>query len=417
MNEHGVDIDREELKELLRDAIDGAPKGSDRSAADIERYKSDRWLDCSIEGAIKKYEVPDDDEDDDDVIAGEPYDFPDETTLPLWDFLYGTHLMRGEVGGTAAMGGMGKTTWSIGEALAMASGKQLFHAEVPRPLRVLLINLEDNRATMSKRIAAAMRYHGLTKDDIGGRLFLKCKGELKFRANKSKYVERLMDFIKANAIDAVSIDPFIRTHDVDENDNPAMQKIVEAYEDIAQACDCAISLWHHTRKGNGGDVSVDSARGASAFVDACRSVRVFERMSEKEAQAMRVVKRRGIFKSFSGKLNYSPMPEDCDWYHIVNVTLDNGPHDPGRQDRKRDLYYAPNGDNVGVAVKWNIPTSAELSKEQIEAINAKLGEGIWRDSVQSAQWAGQSRRSLGSIRSVTKNRSARRSKICSAKTS
>ena len=387
VNEHGVDFDRDELKELLRDAIDDAPQGADRPAANIKRYKSDKWLDDSIDGAIKKYEAPAPDDDDND-IAGEPYDFPAEETLERWDFVYGTHLMRGEVAGTAASGGLGKSTWSIGEALAMASGKQLFHKQVPRPLRVLLINLEDNRATMSKRIAAAMRYHHLTPKHIGSRLFMKCKGELKFRANSRKSVNKLMSFVKDNQIDVVSIDPFVRTHDADENSNPAMQKVVEAYEDIALECNCAIPLWHHTRKGNGGDISVDSARGASSFVDACRSVRVLEPMSEKEAQAMRVVKRRGIFKSFSGKLNYSPMPEDCDWYHIVNVTLDNGPHDPAEKDRKRDLYYGPNGDNVGVAVEWNIPAPAELSKEQIEAINAKLGEGIWRDSVQAAQWAG-----------------------------
>lgn len=384
VNEHGVDFDRDELKELLRDAIDEAPQGADRSAADIERYKSDRWLDAEIEGAIKKYEAPakDDDEDAED-ITGEPYDFPDETTLPRWDFLYGTHLMRGEVAGTAAAGGRGKTTWSIGEALGMAAGKKLYHDEVPHPLRVLLINLEDNRATMSKRIAATMREHHLAPQDIGGRLFLKCKGELKFRANNRKSVDKLMKFIKDNRIDVVSIDPFIRTHNVDEKDNPAMQKVVEFYEDIALECNCAISLWHHTRKGNGGEMSADDARGASAFVDACRSIRMLEPMSKDEAKAMRVVKRRGIFKSFSGKLNYSPMPEDCNWYQIENVTLNNGPQDT------TGLHYGPSGDNVGVVVMWHIPAPVELGKEPIDAIKAKLGEGVWRDNSQAAQWAGK----------------------------
>ena len=68
------------------------------------------------------------------------------------------------------------------------------------------------------------------------------------------------------------------------------------------------------------------------------SGRVLEPMSKDEAKAMRVLKRRGIFKSFSGKLNYSPTPEDCNWYRIDSVTLDNGPQDTGGLD-----YGGPSG--------------------------------------------------------------------------
>lgn len=309
-------------------------------------------------------------------ITGKPYDFPDPKTLPQWDFLYKVHLMRGEVGGSVAAGGLGKTTLSVGEVLAMASNKKLLHDSARRPLRVLLINLEDKRDVIDKRIAAAMSYYNLTPEDIGDRLFVKCKGELKFRANNRQSVERLIRFIKAEQFDVVSIDPFIRTHDVDENDNQAMQKVVEAYEDIALECNCAISLWHHTRKSNGNGASVDSARGASAFVDACRSVRVLEPMSKDEAKAMHFQEeRRSYFKSFSGKLNYSPTPEDCDWYHLVNVSLGNG----------RDGRM---GDNVGVVAGWTAGIPAGPSEEQIGAIKEKLSEGVWRDSVQAAQWAG-----------------------------
>ena len=48
-------IDREHLKSLVRDRIDGAPKGPGRSAADIVRYKSDSYLDGSIDGALEKF--------------------------------------------------------------------------------------------------------------------------------------------------------------------------------------------------------------------------------------------------------------------------------------------------------------------------------------------------------------------------
>ena len=98
-----------------------------------------------------------------------PYEFPAEASIPPWQWLYGRHLLRGEVAGTAAMGGTGKSTSSIVEALAMASGRMLLEAEVPRPLRVVLVNLEDTRNTMDKRIAAVMRHYGLAPADIGDR--------------------------------------------------------------------------------------------------------------------------------------------------------------------------------------------------------------------------------------------------------
>ena len=81
------------------------------------------------------------------------------------------------------MGGTGKSNLAIVEALSMTSGKQLLHDLVPhRPLRVVLINLEDNRNTMDKRIAAAMRHYGLTPADIGDRLIVLAKGEVRSRS-------------------------------------------------------------------------------------------------------------------------------------------------------------------------------------------------------------------------------------------
>ena len=303
--------------------------------------------------------------------------------MKRFDFLYGTHLMRAEVAGTAAPGAGGKSTMSIAEGLAIASGKPLLGARVPYPMRPLLINLEDRRDVINKRVAAAMRHYGLTPADIGGRLFIMAKGDLKARVGPkvspvatAAFVNALTQFIKDEKIDVVSIDPFIRTHMEAENDTTAMQRVVEVFEDIAFTCDCAISLWHHNRKSNGGDVTVDSARGASSFVDACRSVRMLERMSAQEAKNMGVKNRNPIFKSFSGKLNYAPMAEICDWFKIENVPLLNG-EGPARI-----------GDYIGVVTKWRIPTTSELTTEQLKEICAVLANGEGRDSTTATMWAG-----------------------------
>ena len=104
----------------------------------------------------------------------------------------------------------------------MVTGKPLLGEEVPKqPLRVLLICLEDNRNAMDKRIAAAMKKYKLTPQDIGGRLFVKAKGEIKFRIAKqvrgsaqpnTELIEQTIKFLCDNRIDVFSIDPFIKTH-------------------------------------------------------------------------------------------------------------------------------------------------------------------------------------------------------------
>ena len=85
----------------------------------------------------------------------------------MWDWLYGKHLLRKTVSGTAGRAGIGKSSLSIAEALAMASGKPLLNVQPPRAtLRVLLINLEEDPNAMDKRIQAAMKHYGLQPEYI-----------------------------------------------------------------------------------------------------------------------------------------------------------------------------------------------------------------------------------------------------------
>src|SRR6266511_3052602 len=144
--------------------------------------------------------------------------------------------------------------------------------------------------------------------------------------------------------DVLSIDSFIRTHSVNENDNSSVEEVVECFEEIAFGANCGAHLWHHTRKGDGQGMTVESARGAKAFIDACRSVRVFETMSEAQGDKLCVENHRVYFRSFSGKRNFAPSIEDSDWYHIEGVQLMNGP-----------ASFTAEGDNIGVIEKWTPP--------------------------------------------------------------
>ena len=317
--------------------------------------------------------------------------------MPMWDFLYGKHLLRRTVSATAATGGTGKSSKSIVEALAMTTGRQLLRVWVQRePIRVLLINLEDNREAMDKRIAAAMKHHKLTSDDVGGRLFTIAKGELNFKIasilKKSGSVGRDERAIKGmtallleQRIDVLSIDPFIATHSIVENDNTGMRNVIECFDTIAEAANCAVSLWHHTRKANGQEASIDSARGGGAFADACRSVRILETMTKVEAKGLGLENASGYFRAFSGKLNFAPPSDKSDWYHLANITLNNCPLLEGVID------LGDEGDHVGVVEAWDHPSKnkVDLSPDELQEIRRQIEGSEWRESSQADMWVGK----------------------------
>src|SRR5262249_17171340 len=312
----------------------------------------------------------------DGIITAEPFQFRAEADIPPWQWLYGRHLLRSEVSGTAAMGGTGKSTLSIVEALAMASGRTLLNEDASKPLRVVLINLEDTRNTMEKRIAAVMRHYALVPADIGNRLIVIAKGEVKIKvarqlrsgdvARNETVIRALIRLMTEHRADVLSIDSFIRTHKVNENDNSAIQEVVECFEDIAQEANCAMHLWHHTRKSGGEKATIESARGAVAFIDACRSARVLETMHTKQHEELREIEPDMLppgfyIRAFNGKRNFAPPADQSNWFKLESIVL-------------------ANGDDVGVATTWKYPETfdgitPELTESILDDIDAGMPDG------------------------------------------
>jgi hypothetical protein len=311
-----------------------------------------------------------------------PYNFPNESTLERLDFLYGHHLLRATVSLSAGLGGTGKSSKAIVEALAMASGKPLLGIQPAGCLRVLLVNLEGTHKHMDLRIAAAMKLHRVRKKEVGGRLFVIAKRELKLAVAKfikgdictdDPAIAKLVDFLKANKIDVLSIDPLRKTHRVRESDNGDMGVVVEVYEDIAEAADCAVHLWHHNRKGNSGETTMDSARGASALIDAPRSAEILETLPETLATKLGVEsdQRRFYFRSYNGKINFAPPSEQSNWFELQNVTLINGDH-------------------IAVVTSWKPPAGADLlTPEVITEIKTKVDATNWREDSRAEMWVGK----------------------------
>jgi len=241
---------------------------------------------------------------------------------------------------------------------------------------------------MEKRIAAAMKHYGLRPEDIGGRLFLRAKGELKFKivtqdrsgryTVSQKFIDWIVRFILRTKIDALIIDPLIKTHVAKENDNTGMDLVMDSYGEIAERGDCAVGLCHHVRKGDGSPMTVDDLRGAGGIHDALRALRMEEPMTAQEALKLNIADRRRYFRSFSGKLTFAPAPsgDESQWFRFVSVPLMNG------GSGFIGLDGGNGGDNVGVVEVWRHPgqESEDLAPETVAA--------RWRQDVRSPMWVG-----------------------------
>ena len=314
-------------------------------------------------------------------IVATPLVWRDERDIPRREWLYGRHLLRQFVSVDVAAGGTGKSSVKIGEALAMASGRNLYGVEVhDGPLTVWLYNLEDPAAETERRLHATAKWFKLDPQDFLERMYVDSGRDQRcVIATETEYgakiVQPVYEQIKAQLterrIDVLIIDPFVSSHEVSENDNPAIDRVAKAWGRLADECNCSINLVHHVRKGNGQETNADSARGAKALVDAARSVQVFNRMSPDEASLAGVAEdQRGFyFRVQNDKANLAP-PDKAAWYRMNNVSLDNG-------------------DQVGVACPWKWPEIFDgLSTRHLIAVQKAVEVGDWRQDVRSPEWVG-----------------------------
>ena len=315
-------------------------------------------------------------------IKATPFLWRDPATIPARQWLYGRHLIRKFLSLDIAPGGLGKSSVKIAEALAMTTGRNLLGKDVhDGPLRVWLYNLEDPNEETERRIHAAAQYYEIGPDDVGDRLYVDsgrdqpiCIAEETDGGARivRPVVEQVIAQLKERRIDVLSIDPFVSSHAISENDNRAIDMVAKEWSRIADICDCAINLVHHVRKTNGQEVTAESSRGAVSLIGAARSVIVYNRMTKEEAE------RAGIEPKFIGfyfrvqndKANLAP-PEGADWYRMNNVDL-------------------PNGDSVGVAAPWQWPDPFDgLTTWHLKEVQRRVDLEDWRIDVRAKDaWVG-----------------------------
>jgi hypothetical protein len=305
--------------------------------------------------------------------------FRDPALLPRRAWLYGRHYLRGSVSASVADGGVGKSTFAIAEGIAMATGRPLLGVTVPSPLKVFYLNLEDSAIEIERRVYAVCQQYGIDPvKELTGRFFYQSGHDHPFVVASMERggvvsAENLRAEFFGSEQDVVIIDPFVACHAVSENDNTAIDLVVKQWAKIAVLEDISIEIVHHVRKpatGGPTETGVADARGASALVNAARSVRVLNPMSEAEAQQAGVENRRMYFRSNDGKANYGPL-EGAAWYQLTPVDL-------------------ANGDNVTTVKAWKFPSAFDgVTTAHMTQVRSLAADGEYRADPQSPLWIGE----------------------------
>ncbi len=323
-------------------------------------------------------------------VAATPYAWRDPSTIRPREWVYGRSIQRGHVRAILAPGAAGKTILSVGEALAMATGRNLLGQEVPGgPKRVWLWNLEDDGEELARIIQAACKHWSIGPEHIRDHLYVDSALEgavLKLATSTAAegltinrpLVDGLVDEMQGRGIDYLHVDPFVSSHAANENDNMEIDTIAKEWALVAKNAKAGIGLAHHVSKAGAAEVTALSGRGAVALINACRSVLVLNKMSEDEAKRYGIEeeKRRRFFRTYDDKNNRAPPSDKSDWFTMASVSLGNGANDEG--------------DNMGVVIPWSPPDAFEgVTVDHLRQVQRIVAGGEYKEHAASKPWVGE----------------------------
>jgi len=299
--------------------------------------------------------------------------------IPPRPWLLGNQFCCGFISSLFAAGGVGKSALCLVQFISLSLGRSLCGQHIFRRSRVLLISLEDDREELERRIAAVLIHFGVHRRELKGWLF--CSTPIgsklaELQNNKrvpGKLGQQIRDAIARRKPDLVALDPFIKLHDLGENDSGDMNFVCGLLTRIAVESKIAVDVPHHIHKGQVVAGDADSGRGSSGIRDAGRLIFTLTIMSATEAQSFNIDpdQRFSYVRLDSAKVNIAARSGAASWFRIVGVPIGNVTPE------------YPAGDTIQVAEPWSPPDAwAGLSIVTLSAILDHIDAGIRDDDGQ-----------------------------------
>jgi hypothetical protein len=300
----------------------------------------------------------------------------DPGSIPPRQWLLGNQFCRSFISSIVAAGGVGKTALRLLQFISLATGRALSDQKVFRRCRVLLISLEDDRDELQRRIKAVLDHYGINRSELKGWLFCASPKLVKLAMMNGKIrvtgplEQFIRDAIERRKPDIISLDPFIKTHALEENDSGDMDYVCDLLARMAVEYNIAVDSPHHVHKGTVTPGDADSGRGSSGIRDAGRLVYTLAPMAEEEARSFNISQenRHSYVRLDPAKVNIAVRAVGATWFRIEGQAIGNGTKE------------YPNGDTIQVVEPWRPPElwvglDSGLLNQILTAIDAGLGDG------------------------------------------
>ena len=194
----------------------------------------------------------------------------------------------------AAASGSGKSWLGIDLAIACASGRPWCHFIETAQTKVLYINEEIETRKFWGRFCM------MHPTDIPDLHIIQKKNT---KVDKPLHMNKIVRYVKEHQIKLVVVDTFVRIHSMDENDNGAVAKLYDRFQEIIDAGAAVVVLHHNKKLAPGTAITQDTMRGASDLAAQADMVLSIHHDIEAKTYDVRTVKHRHI-------------GED-DWVHFV----------------------------------------------------------------------------------------------------
>jgi RecA-family ATPase len=237
---------------------------------------------------------------------------------PELDFVW-PGFVAGTVGALVAPGATGKSFWALEAAMAVASAISGGDVLRLRPQRgeaghkVIYLAAEDPVPVLIRRIHSIGQHLSQpARDSIAANLTISPVMGRRVDLMQRNYCEDLIKVCTGARL--LVLDTISRMHNLDENSNGDMARLVSTLEHIAVSSGASVLFLHHVNKGSAREGQTDqqqAARGASSLVDNARWCGYVAKMTAEEAKRYGVTGRHSYFARYGvSKQNYTATPID-----------------------------------------------------------------------------------------------------------
>lgn len=211
----------------------------------------------------------------------------EEKPKPM-DFVIPSFAM-GTVGVIAAAGSTGKSFWAIEAGMSVCSAEadqSLLNLGVEKHGKVVILNAEDPEIILHHRLhAIGSHLSNNARKEVAENMILEPLMGRMANIMDEKWQEAVLRV--SDGARLVIFDTLTRWHQMDENSNGDMARVLGVFEMITKKTGASVLLLHHVSKGMARDGRQDeqqATRGAAAITDNARWQGFMQTMTKEEAE-------------------------------------------------------------------------------------------------------------------------------------